>query len=60
MRKIKDEELLGKTINSIDNSSVNMLKLNFTDGTSIELFSEVSGPLGLTAIVVSENNQVAS
>lgn len=40
MRKIKDKDMIGKTIKSIDNKSVNVLKIIFTDGTSLELWAE--------------------
>jgi hypothetical protein len=37
MREIKDSDLVGKTIQTIDNSSINVLKLTFTDGSKLEL-----------------------
>jgi hypothetical protein len=40
MRNIEDKDMVGKTVKSIDNSSVNVLKLTFTDGTSLELWAE--------------------
>lgn len=40
MRKIQDSDLIGKTIKTIDNQSVNVLKLEFTDGTKLELWAE--------------------
>jgi hypothetical protein len=40
MRKIEQTDLVGKTVQSISNQSVNVLKLNFTDGTSLELWAE--------------------
>ncbi len=40
MRKIQDADMVGKTIESIENSSVNVLRLKFTDGTSVELWAE--------------------
>jgi len=40
MREVKESDLVGKTIQSIDNSSVNVLKLTFTDGTKLELWAE--------------------
>lgn len=40
MRKIEDKDLVNKTIKSIDVSSVNVLTLNFTDDTSVELVAE--------------------
>lgn len=42
MRKIKESDLLGKTIQSIENTAVNVLRLHFTDGTSLELCAEQS------------------
>lgn len=48
MRDIKESDLVGKTIQSIDNTSVNVLKLTFTDGSKLELWAEqaVSTPYG--------------
>jgi hypothetical protein len=40
MRNIEEKDLVGKTIKSIDASSVNVLKLTFTDGTKLELWAE--------------------
>lgn len=40
MREVKETDLVGKTIKSIDNKSVNVLKLEFTDGTKLELWAE--------------------
>lgn len=40
MREVKETDLVGKTIQSIDNTSVNVLKLTFTDGSKLELWAE--------------------
>jgi hypothetical protein len=40
MREVKESDLVGKTIKSIDNGSVNVLKLEFTDGSKLELWAE--------------------
>jgi hypothetical protein len=40
MRKIKEADLVGKTIESIDNKSVNVLRLNFTDDSFVEIWVE--------------------
>jgi hypothetical protein len=40
MRKIETSDLVGKTIRSIEHNSVNVLKLTFTDGTTLELWAE--------------------
>ena len=40
MREIKESDLVGKTIDRIDHTSVNVLKLTFTDGTKLELWAE--------------------
>lgn len=42
MRKPTDRDLLGKTIYTIDTKSTNVLRLNFTDGTSLELWAEMA------------------
>jgi hypothetical protein len=48
IRNVENNDLVGKTIVSIDASATNVLKLNFSDGTSIELVAEiaVSTPFG--------------
>jgi len=48
MRNLEDKDLIGKTIKSYDNKSVNVLKLEFTDGTKLELWAEdaVYTPMG--------------
>jgi hypothetical protein len=40
LREIKETDLIGKTIKSIDTSSVNVLKLTFTDDTTAVLWVE--------------------
>jgi hypothetical protein len=40
MRKIRESDLVGKTIEKIDGRSVNVLTLYFTDGTHVELWAE--------------------
>lgn len=40
MRQINDTDLVGKTIKSIDTSSVNVLKITFSDDQVIELWAE--------------------
>lgn len=40
LREPKDSDLVGKTIQSINATAVNVLKLTFTDGTELELWAE--------------------
>jgi hypothetical protein len=40
LRKIKKSDLVGKTIKSINNKSVNVVKLTFTDGSKLEMWAE--------------------
>lgn len=57
MRKIQAADIVGKTIKSIDNGSCNVLRLKFTDGTSLELWAEnaVNTPFGsIPGIFVEE------
>jgi hypothetical protein len=44
-RSIKNSDIVGKTVSFIENESVNVLVLNFTDGTKLELWAEVEGNL---------------
>ena len=40
MRKLEDKDMVGKTIQSMENTAVNVVKLTFTDGTKLELWAE--------------------
>lgn len=42
--------LIGKTIKSINSKSINMWVMKFTDGSSIQLWAEIDGPLSLAQI----------
>lgn len=62
MRKIQDSDVIGKTIKSIENDSVNVLRLTFTDGTSVELWAEdaVYTPMGnIPGIFVDDSTKQA-
>lgn len=57
MRTLEDKDLVGKTIKSINNSSVNVVKLEFTDGTKLELWAEgaVYTPMGVIPGIFAED-----
>lgn len=40
MRKLEDKDMVGKTIESMENTAVNVVRLTFTDGTKLELWAE--------------------
>ena len=40
LRKVKPKDLVGKTIQEVDNDCTNVLKLKFTDGSKAELWAE--------------------
>jgi len=40
MRQIEENDLVNKTIKSIDNSRVNVLRLNFSDGSFADLIAD--------------------
>lgn len=40
LRKATDADLIGKTIKSIDATSANVLKLTFSDDSTLELWAE--------------------
>lgn len=42
LREVRDTDLVGKTIASIDSTCVNVLKLKFTDDTELELWAETA------------------
>jgi len=51
LNKAKNKNhIYGKTIQSIDTTCINMWVINFTDGSSIELFTETDGPLGIPTL----------
>lgn len=41
-RKIKDSDLVGRTVKSVDNSCVNVVKLTFSDDSKLELWAETA------------------
>jgi hypothetical protein len=41
-RQIQDQDLVGKTIKSIENTSVNVLHLTFSDETTLEIWADVA------------------
>lgn len=45
LRKLEDSDIVGKTVASIYQTSVNVVKLTFTDGTTLELWGELV-PIG--------------
>jgi hypothetical protein len=60
MRKVIDKDLVGKTIKAIENESINVLCLKFTDGTEIKLWAEqaVATKSGMIpGIFVSDSGQ---
>lgn len=40
LRKLNQQDLVGKSIKSFDNTSVNVVKLTFTDETTLELWAD--------------------
>ena len=42
MRRVKEQDLVGKTIKGVDCEAINCLTLHFTDGTSLELEADVA------------------
>ena len=62
MRSIVATDLVGKTIKSIDNQAVNVLRLNFDDGTSLELWAEtaVYTPVGDIPGIFAEDVNLSS
>lgn len=51
MRRLEEKDLVGKTIESFENNAVNVLRVKFTDGTTLELWAEdaISTPMGTIA-----------
>ena len=58
---IQESDLVGKTIKSVDVESVNFLKIDFTDGTTLDLWTEdvVHTQVGTVAgIFVDDGNNL--
>lgn len=47
-------KILGKTIQSIRKPTINKWKILFTDGSSIELWAEPTGPFGFSELWVNK------
>lgn len=61
LRKLQENDLVGKTIQSAVTTSVNVVKLTFTDGTRAELWAEdaVYTPFGnIPGILIEDPNAV--
>lgn len=59
MRRIKDSDIVGKTIQSVENTCVNTMTLVFTDGSKLELEAEQTVRVGdsyIPGIFVSESS----
>ena len=50
---VDPQDLIGKIIIAVDNSSVNVLLLEFSDGSSVAIDSEIGG-LGIPSILVNK------
>ena len=50
---VDPQDLIGKRIIAVDNSSVNVLLLEFSDGSSVAIDSEIGG-LGIPSILVNK------
>ena len=50
MRKFEAKDLAGKTVESVDDTSVNVIKIVFTDGSTLELWAEKAVPALFTCI----------
>jgi len=53
LKKIDPKILIGKTITDVDNSAVNVLSLEFSDGSSVAIDTNLDGT-GICRIEVSE------
>lgn len=61
MREVRDTDLVGKTIKSVDAGAVNVLKITFTDDTTIELWAEsavYTRAGSIPGIFVSDNEPI--
>lgn len=47
---VKPSKICGKTIKSINSKNINCWKVTFTDNTSVCIWMEADGPLGLPRI----------
>ena len=60
LRKIKKNDLEGRTIHSINHNSSNALTLIFTDGTYCQLFAEQISSVGLAGLFVETKPDLVS
>jgi hypothetical protein len=62
MRDIKDSDLVGKTIKSIDTSACNVLKLTFSDNSSLEIWTDTHwvGSGNLPYFYVEDNSSLTN
>ena len=56
MERINKSKFEGKTIEKVVNDCINMVEFHFTDGTSIQLETEVMGSIGIPTIFSSNEN----
>lgn len=59
MRRIKDSDIVGKTVKSIENTCVNTMTFFFEDGSKLELEAEQTVRIGdsyIPGIFVSESS----
>lgn len=54
MQHKNTKELLNKTIKSVTKGATNCWNLNFTDGSSVSIWAELDGPLGLGQLWLDE------
>jgi hypothetical protein len=47
-------DLRGKMIYEVSNSSINMWRIHFTDGSSVEVWAESDGPLCIPRIFLDK------
>ena len=51
------KNIIGKTIKSINQSSINCWVIYFTDGTEKWIWAEADGPLNIGQLWVSDDNK---
>lgn len=51
------QDMVGKTIEKIDDSAINCVKITFTDGETVKVFAECSsGPFSIPFFVFEEGD----
>lgn len=58
-RKVRSKDFVGKTVKSVDATASNVVRFNFTDGSNVELWAEVTH-MGIPVIEVDPTSDISA